>query len=129
MPQTEVVFYREDDDVPVLAWLEDLLRTDRKAFAKCRARIDLLEQEGHQLRRPVADYLRDGIYELRSRQGTVQHRILYFFHGGHCAVLAHAIVKPGAAVPPKAIDLALARKKKFVQNPKAHTYEEDEADA
>jgi hypothetical protein len=33
------------------------------------------------LRRPHADYLEDGIYELRWRNGTVQYRILYFFHG------------------------------------------------
>jgi len=48
---------------------------------------------GHELRRPEADLLRDGIYELRARLGTVNYRILYFFHGRNVAVLAHAITK------------------------------------
>jgi hypothetical protein len=34
---------------------------------------------GHELRRPEADFLRDGIYELRASLGGVHHRILYFF--------------------------------------------------
>jgi hypothetical protein len=29
----------------------------------------------------VADYLRDGIYELRPTFGGIHYRILYFFHG------------------------------------------------
>ena len=36
---------------------------------------------GHELRRPKADFLRDGIYELRAREGRANYRVLYFFHG------------------------------------------------
>lgn len=32
---------------------------------------------GHELRRPEADFLRDGIYELRTSLGVLHHRILY----------------------------------------------------
>ena len=60
----------------------DLLKSNERAWANCRARIELLADLGHELRRPAADYLRDGIYELRAKQGHVQYRLLYFFHGG-----------------------------------------------
>ncbi len=72
MPATEVVFYRDDDgSTPVLDWLRDLRGSNRKAFAKCAARIRLLANFGHELRRPHVDYLRDGIHELRAKDKTV----------------------------------------------------------
>jgi phage-related protein len=123
MPETHVLFYQEADGlVPVVVWLAELLHSNKKAWANCRARIELLGQLGHELRRPAADYLRDGIYELRARQGHVQYRLLYFFHGRQVAILAHALTKE-AEVPTADIERALQRKKQFEANPKTHTYE------
>jgi phage-related protein len=63
MGKTSVVFYQEDsNNVPVLKWLD---RLPLKVQDKCRVRIERLRDLGHELRRPEADYLRDGIYELR----------------------------------------------------------------
>ena len=75
------------------------------------------------MRRPEADFLRDGIYELRVSLQGVQHRILYFFHGTVAAVVSHGLMKE-RAVPPKEIDRAFERKKRFEVNPRRHTYEE-----
>ena len=105
-----------------MAWLQDLLRANQRAWANCRARIELLAQLGHELRRPAADYLRDGIYELRAKQGHVQYRILYFFHGREVVVLSHALTKEDE-VSRMDIERAVKRKKLFDANPKAHTYE------
>ena len=79
MPQTEVVLFKEaDGTVPVRDWLLELKRRNRRAFAKCVVRIRRLAELGHELRRPEADLLRDGIYELRAREGRVNYRLLYF---------------------------------------------------
>jgi len=68
MPLTKVVLYREDDgSVPLLDWLDGL---QPKVIAKCRVRIERLRELGHELRRPEAYYLRDGIYELRVANGS-----------------------------------------------------------
>jgi hypothetical protein len=123
MPDTRVVFYQEaDGQAPVVDWLAELLGRNERAWANCRARIELLAQFGHELRRPAADYLRDGIYELRAKQGHVQYRVLYFFHGRQVAILAHGLTKE-AEVPKTDIERALIRKKLFESNPKVHTYE------
>ena len=83
---------------------------------------------GHELRRPLADLLRDGIYELRIRKGRVNYRILYFFHGQGLAILGHAITKEDA-VPGVEIDRCIRRKRAFESDPERHTYFEDvEAD-
>jgi phage-related protein len=121
MPQPKVVFYCEPDGtVPVLEWLD---RLPRQAVVKCRLRLDRLKQLGHELRRPEADYLRDGIFELRIRLQRTNYRLLYFFHGNVAAVVSHGISKE-REVPTKEIDRAVKRRLEFAQNPKRHTYEE-----
>lgn len=58
MPQTEIVFYKEDDGtVPLLAWLDGLTA---KAQDKCLARLKRLEDLGHELRRPEAEDFQSG---------------------------------------------------------------------
>lgn len=78
---------------------------------------------GHKLRRPEADFLRDGIYELRVRRQRVNYRVLYFFHGKVAAILAHGLVKE-SEVPKAEIERAIERKKRFEENPKEHSYQE-----
>ena len=120
----EVVFYKDvDDTVPVLAWLQELRRRQPRVFAKCQVRIKRLSEIGHELRRPEADYLRDGIHELRIRIGTVNYRILYFFHAQKIAVLAHALTQE-AAVPVRDIDQAVERMRNFLAEPNKYTYRE-----
>src|SRR5438034_11447219 len=122
MPQTRVVLFREaDGSVPAMDWLDSL---PRKVRLKCLTRIWRLEALGHELRRPEADFLRDGIYELRVGLQHVNYRMLYFFHGRTAAVVSHGLVKE-AAVPPKEIEKAIERKRRFEKNPKTHTYEEE----
>jgi phage-related protein len=123
MPTTKIIFYQEEDgEVPVLEWLQVLIKQDRKAYANCVARIQQLADAGYELRRPAADYLRDGIYELRAKHINVQYRILYFFQGQNVAILAQAIIKPHSAVPNVEIDRAIRRKQLFEIDPNRHTH-------
>ena len=84
-------------------------------------RVRRLVELGHELRRPEADLLREGIYELRARLGTVNYRILYFFHGRNVAVLAHAMTKENE-IPAVEINRAVERKRAFEGSPAAHTF-------
>jgi phage-related protein len=86
-------------------------------------RIERLRELGHELRRPEADFLRDGIYELRAALHGINYRILYFFHRREAVVLSHGLVKE-REVPPKEIDRAIVRKLKYEASPSRHTHEE-----
>lgn len=122
MPRTRVVFYKErDGNVPVLEWLDTL---PAKIQDKCVVKVERLRELGHELRRPEADLLRDGIYELRVGREGMNYRILYFFHGRVAAVLAHGLVKE-REVPAKDIHVALERKRRFEQDSHTHTYREE----
>jgi hypothetical protein len=119
VPETRVILYREaDGTVPLLQWLDEL---SAKVREKCLFRIRRLAALGHELRRPEADYLRDGIYELRVGLRGQNFRMLYFFHGSVAAVLSHGLIKEDR-VPLKEIDQAIARKQAFEANPVAHTH-------
>jgi len=120
MPQTDVLIFAEDDGTaPLLDWLDTL---PAKAQDKCIVRIERLEELGHELRRPEADLLRDGIYELRTRLQSVNYRMLYFFREQR-AVISHGLTKE-KEVPEREIELALKRKRRFESDPNKHTHGE-----
>ena len=124
MPQTEVLFYSEPDGrSPVVIWLAELQGRSLIATVRVRAAIERLAANGPELRRPWADFLREGIYELRIRHGRVHVRILYSFHGRNRAVICHALTKEGK-VPVEDLERAARRKLAFEANPRIHTYRE-----
>lgn len=99
------VYYFSDERgrFPVEEYLRGLPPDEKK---KAYAYIAALWALGHALRRPMADYVTQGLYELRPKAS----RIFYFFYLGNSAVLVHAIRKRGDKLPEKDIRLALKRK-------------------
>lgn len=121
MPQTEVRIYRAADGaIPLTDWLDDLEKREPKAFAKCLQRILELSRTGHEMRRPNADYLRDGIYELRAKKGRVNYRILYFFFGRHMACLSQGLTKENE-VPDDQIETAIQQMAQVKSDPDRFT--------
>lgn len=121
MPSADILVYcDEHGNSEFLAWMEELRSRDQLAYVRCRARILDLEQQGHELRRPHSDYLRDGIRELRTHAGRVQYRILYSFLGRNVAILTHAITKE-REVPAKEIERAIRCVQEARAWPNRHT--------
>jgi phage-related protein len=119
LARTEVYFYRDEDGVlPLLGWLDAL---PKKVQLKCTERISRLAELGNELRRPEADYLRDGIYELRASYQGIHYRLLYFFAGKAVVVLSHGITKE-REVPNKEIDRAIQRKEQAQRDVKRYTF-------
>jgi hypothetical protein len=58
---------------PVTDYLKE---HDVRSQAKVARLIDLLEEFGIQLGMPYAKHVEDQIWEIRSRQGRMRHRIL-----------------------------------------------------
>jgi len=123
VPNTTVAFFKDaDGSIPAKVWMDNVVaKRDRRAVAKLRARIRMLRSDGRSLRRPVADTLRDGIYELRAEFGGVNYRLLYFFIGSMAAVVSHGLTKE-AKVPAHEIDLAVQRKALCESDPERYIY-------
>jgi phage-related protein len=122
MPVTTVVFFIDEERVcPLLVWLDHL---PPKVQDKCIVRIERLAELGHELRRPEADFLRDGIYELRTSFQSVNYRMLYFFHQ-QMAVISHGLTKE-KQVPDREIEVAIRHRRLFEKDPAKYTYEEQD---
>lgn len=91
---------------PVREYLSGLPLKER---AKVHAYIDELRRQGHNLRRPMADYIGHGIYELRPGA----NRVFYFFFMRDGAVLLHALRKKTNKLPKGDIELCLKRKQRI----------------
>ena len=107
--------------VPFLDWFGGL---SNHAKDQCAAKLTLLRDQGHELRRPAAENLGGGIYELRAKSNGVNYRMLYFFDRQQAIVLSHGFDKQQAKVPKREIEQAKARMGLFESDPKSHTYEE-----
>lgn len=115
----EIYFFRTaKGDCPVLDRLNELTP---KVVAKAWVRIERLAELGNNLKRPESDFLRDGIYELRFREGKIQYRILYFFSNKGIIILSSLITKE-KKVPAKEIDNCIVNKKLVEGNFELYTY-------
>ena len=96
-------FVDEKGDNPVKEFIKSLPIKER---AKVFAYLVELRNQGHSLHRPMAGYLKDGIYELRPKD----NRIFYFFFLKDNAVLVHAIRKKTNKIPGGDLRLCIKRK-------------------
>ena len=94
--------------------MEDFLNdVGVKVETKLFKLLRILSHEGPDLKRPYADFLREGIRELRVIFSSNQYRALYFFFHGDNIVVTHGFMKKTDEVPSSEIERALRYRKDF----------------
>ena len=112
MQKFDIDFYKKNDgSCPIIEFLNEL---DVKMRAKIIRMLKLLEQNGSELREPYSKFLKDGIFELRIKQGTDIVRVLYFFMIGHRIIITNGFVKKSQRTPRSEIELAKKYKKEYM---------------
>lgn len=103
MGEKRVLYYLDSrGQNPVLRAIQKLGPQEHR---KVVAHVFLLQQRGEDLRRPVADYVGDKLYELRPGA----HRVLYFFFLRDNAVLLHLFRKKSDRLSDAEKRVALSR--------------------
>lgn len=103
-PRLRLEFYRTvDGKEPALDYIRAQIKAHR---AKIGRALQFLESVGHLARRPEADYLGRGLYELRVGIEQHQHRLIYFFAGRTIIVVTSAFLKNTDMVPTVEIERA-----------------------
>jgi phage-related protein len=93
----KIVFYEDEEgSSPVEQFLD---RLDESAKAKITARIEFLGKYWRHVRRPLVDYLEDGLYELRVQFAKDKVRVIFAYMFKDYIVLLHGIIKRTAKVP------------------------------
>ncbi len=112
MKYTSEFFLTSSGKSPVEEFLNSLNMRTQQKFLYVRS---LLEEFGLELKLPFCKYLRNGVHELRftGKEGAV--RVLYFFIKDNRIIFTNGFVKKRQKTPPKEIELAIKRKKLFLE--------------
>lgn len=116
MDKFEVEFYTKDNGEKPAK--EFILSLDKKMRAKILGIIDILEENGNELREPYSKYLEDGIFEIRGKVGNDISRVLYFFYYGKRIVLTNGFIKKTQETPKQEIKLAKMYRNEFLERMK-----------
>ena len=81
--------------------------------AKVLRTIDLLEEHGNDLRVPYSKAISNGIFELRTKQGSDITRVFYFFFAGNKAIITNGFVKKTQKTPQSEIAIATKYKEDY----------------
>lgn len=105
-------FYRAPrGDEPALDYVRAQTKGQRAMIGRA---LRYLEEFGHALRRPAAEYLGEGLYELRVRSQGLQHRLIYFFHQKRVIVVTSGFLKNEARVSPEEFMRAGRRRRDWI---------------
>ena len=77
-----------------------------KMQAKILRTLEMLKEQGNQLRMPYSEHLREGIFQLRAQAGKDITRVLYFFVTGGKIIVTNGFVKKTQETPPGEIEKA-----------------------
>lgn len=99
-----IIFYERKDVCPVYDFIVGI--EDEKFQAKIAEDIEMLAIEGYKLQKPKMSYIKDGIYELRTKQGSNITRIFYAFVEGNNIVLTNGYVKKQQKLDEREFDKA-----------------------
>lgn len=113
MQDFEIKFYKkEDGSCPTIEYLNEL---ENKLRSKVLRGMQLLENNGNELREPYSKHLGDGIFELRTKQGSDIARVLYFFIIGRKIVITHGFTKITQKTPRREIEMARKYRKDYLK--------------
>lgn len=109
--QWNVLYYVTiNQNCPIQEFIDN---QNKRNQAKILSFFSLLEERGPTLPRPYADFLQEGIHELRLKLQGKQTRNLYFFCFRNFIILTHAFLKTTGKVPKGEIKKAIKYRDDF----------------
>lgn len=113
MDEFEIEFYQKaNGEYPALDFIN---AQPTKMKTKIYRKVQLLKEVGNALREPDSKFLGDGIFELRTKQGSDITRVLYFFFVGKRIVLTNGFVKKTDKTPRNEIEKALKYQEDYIR--------------
>lgn len=114
----EIIFYEDEhgysDVKEFISYLHKKSATNKDArinFNKLVAYLDILEEMGTRVGKPVTKHLDGDIWELR----PLSNRILYAYYKGNTFLLLHHFKKQSQKTPPREIEKAKNELKDYMR--------------
>lgn len=96
-----IIYEKENGEIPFLEYLQAI---PPKLSAKTLRDLDLLKEKGSELREPYTAPIEEGLFELRTKQGSNVSRALFFFIEGNRIIVTHGFLKKQNKTPRKEIE-------------------------
>lgn len=113
MKKYSVEFYEKDNgEIPARDFIISL---DEKMRSRVYKYIDILSNNGPDLREPYSKMLSNGIFELRIKSGSDISRVLYFFYIGSRIILTNGFIKKTQKTPKSEIIKAKKYREDFIR--------------
>ena len=112
MDEFEIIFYEKEDGTEPAK--EFILSLDKKMRAKMLRTIEMLQNNGYELREPYSKSVSEGILELRAKVGSDISRVMYFFVVRKKAVLTNGFIKKTQKTPKEEIERAKCYRADFL---------------
>lgn len=109
MDEFEIIFYDKEDGTEPAK--EFILSLDKKMLRT----IEMLQNNGYELREPYSKSVGEGIMELRVKVGSDISRVMYFFVIGKKAILTNGFIKKTQKTPKEEIELAKRYRADFLR--------------
>ena len=77
--------------------------------------LQILSENGNNLREPYSKHLDDGIFELRAKVGSDISRVLYFFYVDQRIIVTNGFVKKTQKTPKSEIEKAKEIRKEYLE--------------
>jgi phage-related protein len=106
-----IFFEKENGSSPA----EDFINSLKpKMSAKIYRLLEMISENGRELREPYSKHLDDGIFELRAKVGSNITRVLYFFFVGKRVIVTNGFIKKTQRTPASEINKAKAYRNEYL---------------
>ena len=105
-------FQKSNGEAPAEDFINSL---DKKLRAKFYRMIQMLKENGPNLREPYSKHLQDGIFELRPTVATNAVRVLYFFFIERRIVITNGFIRKTQQTPSSEIKIAQKYRDEFLK--------------
>lgn len=112
----DIVFYEDNNHCYVEDFILDI--ENGKLQEKILRDMKLLDDVGPNAEMPLSRHIKDGIFELRTKQGSNATRIFYFFFHGSKIIMTNGYVKKRQDLDTNEFELAQKRQNDYLNRSK-----------
>jgi len=112
MKKKVILYRKENGDIPIKIFFDELKNTNKQLLAKILAKIDLLNMD--LLGSDDVKFLEDKIYELRIKKQSNIGRVFYFTLHGDSIILLDGIVKKDQKLKRNTLDRVIKYKNDYL---------------
>jgi phage-related protein len=101
--------------------LTECAQSDTGMHEELLIRLGVLLEKGNECKRPISEFVEDGLFALRAKSKTRQARLMYYFGGNRQIIFVHAFYKATRKISRQDIEIA-KRNRRLIEEGREKRY-------